>query len=263
MSQTIPPSAASVQMIIFGPRGQSDFSGVLNEVAQAGFAAIEAGNLFKAHGEDVTRRLLDQYGVGVSGAHFGYGDFADGDKLRGHIAYAKSIGLKDLMCSGVSDSKSIEGYKQSARVFNQVGKQLVEEGLAFNYHNHAWEFDDLGGTNGMAIFDGETDPALVKYNLDVFWIYYGGLDPAAFIRAHPDRTGYFHFKDGRKVTDADGKMGPQFTELGRGDVDLKAAMQAAQQVGARWIVYEQDTTQLSSAESVTISRNYLRDALGV
>lgn len=259
----MPQPTASVQMIIFGSRGQNDFEGVLKEVAQAGFPAIEAGNLFRAHGEDTARRLLEQYGVGVSGAHFGYGDFADPVKLREHIAYAQSIGLKDLMCSGVSDAKSVEGYKQSARLFNEVGKQLADAGLAFNYHNHAWEFDDLGGTHGMAIFDAETDPSLVKYNIDVFWVHYAGLDPVAFIDAHHDRAGYFHFKDGRKTTDANGKAQPEFLELGRGDVNLPAAWQAAQRANARWIVYEQDTTQLTSAESVAISRAYLRDKLEV
>ena len=253
---------ASVQMIVFGSRGQNDFEGVLKDVQAAGFPAIEAGNLFKAHGEDTTRRLLDRYNIQVSGAHFGYGDYAHPENLRDHIAYAKAIGLKNFMCSGVSDSKTVEGYKQSAQVFNQVGKQLADEGLTFNYHNHAWEFDDLGGTNGMAILDAETDPALVKYNLDVFWIYYGGLDPVAFIASHADRTGYFHFKDGRKTT-VDGKTQPHFLELGTGDVDLKAAFAAAKQANAQWIVAEQDQTELTPAQSVAISRAYLRDTLDV
>jgi sugar phosphate isomerase/epimerase len=254
---------ASVQLIVFGQRGQNDFDGVLRDVAAAGFPAIEAGNLFTSHGEENVRHLLDQHGLRVSGAHFGYGDYADTERLKTHIAYAKSIGIQNLMCSGVSDGKTIEGYKQSARVFNEVGKQLAEEGLTFNYHNHAWEFDDLGGTNGMEILDTETDPKLVKYNLDVFWIYYGGQDPVAFIQSHSDRTGYFHFKDGRKVTGENGKPQPDFLELGRGAVDLKAAMQAALQAGAQWIVAEQDSTLLSPAESVAISRKYLRDELGV
>lgn len=253
---------ASVQLIVFGSRGQNDFEGVLGDVKAAGFPAIEAGNLFKSHGEETARRLLGQYNIQVSGAHFGYGDYANPENLRDHIAYAKAIGLKNFMCSGVSDSKTVEGYKQSSQVFNQVGKRLADEGLTFNYHNHAWEFDDLGGTNGMAILDAETDPALVKYNLDVFWIYYGGLDPVAFIQSHSDRTGYFHFKDGRKTT-VDGKTQPEFLELGRGEVDLKAAYQAAQQAGAQWVVAEQDRTELTPAEAVTISRAYLRDILGV
>lgn len=254
---------ASVQLIVFGPRNQTDIAGVLKEVATAGFPAIEAGDLFAAFGEETTRRVLGENNLQVSGAHFGYGDYADPDRLVPHIAYAKAIGLKHLMCSGVADTKTAEGYKQSAQVFNEVGKRLADEGLTFNYHNHAWEFDDLGGVNGMDILAVETDPALVKFNIDVFWVYYGGQDPVEFIQKHADRAGYFHFKDGRKTTDAGGKPRPEFLELGRGDVDLKAAIAAAKQVGAEWVVAEQDNTTLAPLESVTISRAYLRDVLGV
>ncbi len=249
----------SVQLIVFGERGQTDFEGVLRDVAAAGFPAIEAGNLFASHGEETARRLLTEYNIQISGAHFGYGDYADPAKLASHIAYAKSLGVHNLMCSGVSDSKTVEGYKKSAQLFNAIGKQLADEGLTFNYHNHAWEFDDLGGVNGMQILDSETDPALVKYNLDVFWIHYGNHDPVAFIEAHKDRTGYFHFKDGTKQVNTEGKTVPHFTELGRGSVDLKAAYEAALAANAEWIVAEQDRTELTPAESVTISRQYLRE----
>jgi sugar phosphate isomerase/epimerase len=256
-------ATASVQLIVFGARNQSDLAGVLRDVAAAGFPAIEAGNLFASHGEETTRQLLAETGLGISGAHFGYGDYADAAKLDAHIAYAKALGITNLMCSGVSDSKTIAGYKQSAQVFNEVGKKLADHGLTFHYHNHAWEFDDLGGANGMAILSQETDPALVKFNLDVFWLYYGGQDPVAFIRQHADRAGYFHFKDGRKVTGEDGKTRPEFLELGTGVVDLKAAYEAAVAAGAQWIVAEQDSTKLAPAESAAISRAYLRDTLGI
>ena len=252
---------ASIQLIVFGSRGQNDFEGVCRDVATAGFPAIEAGNLFASHGEDAARRALEQNNLRVSGAHFGYGDYADAGKLGAHITYARAMGLKHLMCSGVADAKTVEGYKTSAKVFNETGKRLADEGLTFQYHNHAWEFEDLGGTNGMQILSAETDPALVKFNMDVFWIYYGGQDPVSFIAQHRDRAGYFHFKDGRKITE-DGKPRPEFLELGRGGVDLKAAYQAALEANAEWIVAEQDQTQLPVLESITISRNYLRE-LGV
>ncbi|HLV81939.1 MAG TPA: sugar phosphate isomerase/epimerase [Chthonomonadaceae bacterium] len=254
---------ASLQLIVFGPRNHDDFAGVLKDVATAGFPAIEAGNLFAMHGEDAVRRLLAENDLRVSGAHFGYGEYGDAGKLDQHIAYARSLGIRDMMCSGVADSKSVEGYRQSAQRFNEIGRRLADEGMTFSYHNHAWEFTDLGGTNGMEILGAETDPALVKFNIDVFWVYYGGKDPVQFIQHHADRAGYFHFKDGRKVTGEDGKPHPQFLELGRGDVDLKAAMEAARQANARWIVAEQDSTTLPHLESVQISRRYMRDVLGV
>src|SRR5439155_15611135 len=102
-----------------------------------------------------------------------------------------------------------------------------------------------GGTNGMRILSEETDPELVKFNFDVFWVHHAGNDPAAFIRAHANRAGYFHFKDGKKNPDGS----PVFLELGRGIVDLESAMAAAREVGAEWIVAEQDKTELPHLES--------------
>ena len=250
---------ASIQLIVFGTRNQTDIAGVLNDVKTAGFPAIEAGNMFASYGESETRRLLDSTGLQVSGAHFGYGDYADSDKLKGHIAYAKAMGIKHMMCSGVADTKSIEGYRTSCRLFNEIGARLRDEGLVFNYHNHAWEFDDLGGTTGMRIITEETDPALVKFNIDVYWVTFGGESPSLFIWQHADRAGYYHFKDGSRS--AEGK--PIFQELGRGMVDLKGSLAAARKVGAEWIVAEQDRTELPHLESATISRRYMCDELGV
>ncbi|HSV74898.1 MAG TPA: sugar phosphate isomerase/epimerase [Chthonomonadales bacterium] len=252
------PSVA-IQLIVFAERNRADFPGVLRDVKEAGFPAIEAGNLFASVGEAEARRLLDANGLTVCGAHFGYGDYADTSKLTANIAFCKAMGIRHLMCSGVADTKSVEGYRTSCRVFDEVGKRLAAEGMRFNYHNHAWEFEDLGGVNGMQILAEETDPALVGFNIDVFWVTIGGEDPAGFIRKHAARAGYFHFKDGRRKENGD----LEFLELGRGVVDLVGAMEAALEVGAEWIVAEQDRTALPHLQSATISRTYLRDKLGV
>lgn len=252
---------ASIQLIVFGQRNKDDIDGVLRDVVSAGFPAIESGDMFATYGEAETRRLLEVTGLRVSGAHFGYGEYADTEKLSAHVAYCKAIGIKHVMCSGVADTKTVEGYRESCRLFNTVGTHLRDEGLVFNYHNHAWEFDDLEGrgVTGMEIIAEQTDSALVKFNIDVFWVKFGGKDPAEFIRRHRDRAGYFHFKDGERGMD--GK--PVFLELGRGFVDLPGAMAAAREVGAEWIVAEQDRTELPHLEAVTISRQYMRDRLGV
>ncbi len=256
MTQT----TAAIQLIVFGERNRTDFEGVLRDVAAAGFPAFEAGNLFASHGENDTRRLLEATGLTVCGAHFGYGDYSDPDKLKANIAYAKALGIRHMMCSGVADTKSVEGYRTSCRLFNQVGAQLQQEGITFHYHNHAWEFEDLGGVNGMEIIAQETDPALVKFNIDVYWVTFGGESPVYFIRRHAERAGYYHFKDGSRSQEGR----PIFQELGRGMVDLKGAIAAAREIGkAEWIVAEQDSTQLPHLESASISRRYMKEALGV
>ncbi|HEV2473730.1 MAG TPA: sugar phosphate isomerase/epimerase [Chthonomonadales bacterium] len=257
------PPKASIQLIVFGERNRSDIAGVLADVAKSGFQNIEAGNLFEMCGEGEVRRLLAENSLGISGAHFGYGDYADAARLASHIEYARAMGIRNMMCSGVAEAGSAAGYKESARLFDAVGRRLADEGIRFHYHNHAWEFKDLGGLNGMEVLTTDTDPKFVGFNIDVFWVYYAQQDPAAFIRQHAGRAGYFHFKDGRRVVDALGKITPEFLELGRGEVDLKSAMAAAREAGAQWIVAEQDSTTLPHLESATISRSYMRQELGV
>ena len=65
---------ASLQLIVFGNRPQTDLASVLRDAAQAGYAAIEAGNLYETHGENTVRQLLAETDLTVSGAHFGYGE---------------------------------------------------------------------------------------------------------------------------------------------------------------------------------------------
>ena len=85
-------------------------------------------------------------------------------------------------------------------------------------------------------------------------VTFGGEDPAAFIRQHANRAGYFHFKDGSRAPD--GK--PIFLELGRGFTDLKASMAAAREAAAEWIVAEQDRTDLPHRAHIDRDRTPFR-----
>ena len=61
---------------------------------------------------------------------------------------------------------------------------------------------------------------------------------------------YYHFKDGFQ--------GPEFIELGDGEVDLVSAREAAMELDPAWIVCEQDRTELEPRESIARSLAYLR-----
>lgn len=257
-----PVSKAGIQIIIYGQRNRDDVVGVLREVAQIGFAGAETGNLFRQEGSDVAvREAFESTGLVLCGCHAGFGEFQEPEKLQGNIAYLRALGGRYLMCSGVGDRKrGLAAYRDASALFNEVGKQCRDAGVVFCYHNHAWEFEDReGDTCGMDVLAAETDPALVKFCLDVYWIYHGQDDPVRFINAHKERGAYFHFKDG--VREPDGKA--QFRELGRGEVDLKAAYAAAVALDPEWIVYEQDRSDGNPTDSVRESRDYMRRELGL
>lgn len=242
--------SVGIQPIIYGSRTQDNLEGITAECRAVGYAGVECGDYVHRYGAPAVKEMFARHGLIFTGIHTGYGDFADEAKLRTHIAFVKALGGRYLICSGVADTHSLTGYDQSGETFNRAGAQCLDEGITFCYHNHAFEFNPLeGGVKGIHRLAEHTDAALVRFNIDVYWVTVGGENPADFIRTYANRAGYYHFKDGAPGS---------FTELGRGTVDLRASLAAASEVGADWIVYEQDRTDNPVLSSITESRQYLR-----
>lgn len=251
-----PPVA--IQPIIFGDRKFDDPLGCLDEIRAAGYDGVESVNYFERFPAREVRQWFCDRALVVPATHNGYAAIADPGKLEETLDFLEAFGGRYVICSGTAD-QTLAGYDASADVFNQAGETCWARGMRFLYHNHAWEFKPLeNGQRGIDRLIERTDPALVGLNIDVYWVHIGGDDPAEFVRRHGQRAEYFHFKDGGMGPD--GK--PWFTELGRGEVNLAAALQAALEVGATWICYEQDRTDRPTLESITISRECLR-TLGV
>jgi sugar phosphate isomerase/epimerase len=247
-----------IQLIIFRDRPRQDLAGVLRDVARAGYEGVEAGNLFRESTPAAVQALFQETGLALTGAHAGYGEFADMAKVDENIQFVKAMGARYLMCSGVADSKSMAGYEQSAEVFNRVGRRCREAGIDFCYHNHNWEFTPFDGQVALHRLAELTDPETVKFCVDVYWVAVGGEDPAAFIHRYASRIPYFHIKDGQWEAGHPGKS-TRFTALGAGNVDLPAAIRAAMQVNPEWLVYEQDTSyDRDPVQDATESLNYLR-----
>lgn len=240
---------AGLQLIVYGGRPGSDLGGVLREVAQVGYAGIEAGNLYQMAEPKMVQDLLAETGLEVCGMHSGYGDQLDRAALERNIAFLQAVGSKYLICSGVAEGEGIKRFENAAPTFNKVGKACREAGLFFCYHNHDWEFKTLDGVKGIHRLCELTDPALVKLCVDVYWVTIGGEKPAEFVQRYAERAIYFHFKDGAPGS---------FIELGKGSVDLVAAKEAALKCNPEWIVCEQDNTKLEPKESVAQSLAYLR-----
>jgi sugar phosphate isomerase/epimerase len=253
----MPQPRVGLQLIIYGRRPQTDLAGVLAEVAAAKYDGFEGGLLGSREQVERTRAALAPTGMAFIGGHCGLGDLKDLEGLRRRLPHVKALGGRYVISSGDSSFSSLNDYLETAKLLSQAGRVCQEEGLTLCYHNHHWEFRKLDGTTAMHAMVGATDPEVVKLCPDVYWVHVGGEQPAEFIARYQDRCPYFHFKDGMG-----GDQARDFRELGRGKVDLRAALKAALACKPEWIVVEQDTTQLDPAESNRISREYLK-GLGV
>jgi len=229
----------------------TDFCGVVKKVAQMGYAGVEfagTGDLSATEMND----LLGETGLKPVGSHIGLNLFQD--QLDEQIAYYKAIGCKYLGIPALPhDYRTTKGFYEIASFMNKVGATLKDEGMTLYYHNHNFEFECVDDVTGMEILLGETDSELVKFEVDVYWVTYAGLDPATFINENAGRLPLIHLKD--MIGEGDERT---FAEVGEGTIDFEPIFVASEAQGAICYIVEQDRCQRPSLESAQMSADNLK-----
>ncbi len=150
---------------------------------------------------------------------------------------------------------NLDDYRATAEKFNRMGEIAQKHGLKFGYHNHAFEFEEMDGEIPMDLLIGQTDPKLVTFELDLYWISRGGCDAVDYFKKYPGRFELWHVKD--MVTSDDQFFAP----VGRGRIDFERIFAEKETAGMKYFFVEQDSfRELDPFESVEISLNYLKEA---
>lgn len=251
----MPKIPVALQLYTVRDRTKTDFAGTVKEVARIGYAGVELagyGNLTTA--KDV-RKALDDAGLKLAGAHVGI-DALEKDLPRvlddQHI-----LGNRNVVCPYMPEPrrKDAAGWKQVAESLSQIATRCREKGFTFAYHNHSFEFQVFDGKTGMDILWDNTDAAMVRSELDVFWVKHGGIDPVDYLKELGKRVALLHLKD--MATGPERKFAP----VGTGTIDFSAIDAAAQQIGVQWNIVEQDDPYgQSSLEIAKISFENLKKA---
>ncbi len=248
---------------------------IFERAAAAGYTEIEGVQATGANGvvvawEDVAD-AVKAAGLKPVSSHvsvpviLGAGEIAAGPKtLEESAEWGAKHGFSWLVMPYVPNDQrgdSREHYLQLAEKLNHAGEVYKAAGMGFAYHNHAFEFGPVGDSTPMDVLLEETDPELVKIELDVFWASIAGLDPAEWIREHPGRARLLHLKDkaaGAPTQFAEGVPAETFKEVGSGVIDFPSLLAAAEADGVAAYVVEQDQTPGDAVDSLAMSSKYLR-----
>lgn len=154
-------------------------------------------------------------------------------------------------------------YEQLADQLNRAGEAARKVGITIGYHNHGFEFEPLpDGKRPLDLLVARTDPSLVKFEFDVFWIGITGANPVELLTANKGRVALVHLKDKAKEaarTTDERKVAPEtFKEVGSGGLDFRAILQAADAAGAEHYFVEQDHTPGDPVASLRKSYQYLQ-----
>ncbi len=230
---------------------QQDFKGVLKELVKLGCDGAEFAFNFGGMEPDELAAFTKEIGLKTCGMHVSANDFDDPNNKV--FDYAKALGCKYVTISrGGKFSEIIDDVVAQCAA---VGKAAAARGLQFTYHNHAAEFEKIGGEYAQDIIFNRTDAKQVQAELDVYWVTKGGECPVRYIKKYANRLPQVHMKDMDKE---DGS----FTELGNGKIDLAACVEAARDTICEWLIYEQDVCKRPQFESAAISIAHLKKLLG-
>ena len=76
-----------------------------------------------------------------------------------------------------NEYRTLDGYKKAAASMNKIAADCQKRGMELAYHNHSFEFQTFEGKKGYDILWDNTEPHLVKAEVDVYWVKHGGEDP--------------------------------------------------------------------------------------
>lgn len=250
-----------------------DPEATIAKIAQIGYNSAEVfgydGSKFFGKTPAQFAGLLKKHQITSPSGHYmmmNYLTKGDHDDLKNNIAAAVAVGNKYLVVPYLVDSMrtSLDDYKKLAAKLNTAAAEAKKAGLKLAYHNHNFEFKDWGGgMTGFDVFLKETDPSLVFFEMDMYWVVRAGLDPIQLIKAHPGRFRMWHVKDmSQKVAATQTTDGQQyFAPVGTGVIDYKNIFKHKKESGMEYFYVEQDQTSEPVFDAITKSFKYVKSTL--
>ncbi|TNE63617.1 MAG: sugar phosphate isomerase/epimerase [Alphaproteobacteria bacterium] len=209
---------------------EENMPGTLEALAGLGYGEVEFAGYFE-HSPAEVKKMLADAGLAAPSTHLPIEMFEN--NLDQVIEFAHGVGHKYLVMPWLrEDQRTADIFKSVAETLNKAGEKAKSAGLAVAYHNHDFEFDALDGTTPYEILLANTDPDLVKLELDLFWLNVAGVDLLSIIDRFPGRVPLAHVKDRTK----DGAM----TDVGSGIIDFGRVFAQAEKAGLKHYIVEHD-----------------------
>ena len=230
------------------------------------------------------KALLAEHQLKTHSGHYQLNDFltrgnGDDKALKTQIDIAAELGQQYLIVPipplHLWDKMTSRDFDFMASQLNIAGELCAKSNLKVGYHNHFWEFRTLAnGQKGYDILLKGTDPKLVTFEMDLFWIEKSGVDPVKYFQQYPERFSMWHVKDMDKANIAN-ITGPvldkkpsreilsniSYAEVGTGNINYPDIFKHQKASGLKHIFVEQDVIKIDPFSSIAQSYDYVKRSL--
>lgn len=226
-----------------------DPTGVIKQVAKMGYTQLESyegeQGMFWGMTNLEFKKLMDDLGLRLVSSHT---DIRKDFEKK--TAEAAEIGMDYLIDPWEGPQQSVDDFKRIADIFNEKGAVCKQHGIRFGYHNHDYTFKPIDGVMPQDVLMENTDPDLVDFEMDVYWVVTAGQDPIKWLKKYPKRWKLCHIKDREKnvpLSQTDASV-----VVGEGSINWVNIMKESLAQGMEYFIVEQeryvDMTSLRAAE---------------
>ena len=230
---------------------------VLRQLASYGYTQIESfegkQGIFWGMKNTEFRDYVEELGMNMLASHVNVKE-----NFEAKAGQAAEIDLKYLIDPYEGPQKSLDDFKRMAERFNRYGEICKSNGLRFAYHNHDYSFKELEGEIPQKILLENTDPELVDFEMDIYWVVTAGADPEEYLKNYPGRFRLGHIKD--RIKNAEATETNASTELGAGSINYAGVIRTAQANGMEYFIAEQERfDERAPLQSSERNARYLKD----
>jgi len=254
-----PQKSIGIQLVSVRDLMEKQAESTLKTLGRMGFSYVETfvfdGEGFYGMEPRIFKSLVESCGMKFKGSMV-FRDLADDERIddallwwHNCIVLHKEAGVSYITTSNnrVNDLKNEADLVRLCEYYNAIGELCASNNIQFAIHNHTEEF---GKVNDFVIYDyllQNTNPDLVSFQLDLFWIRKAGADASYYFKNYPGRFFSWHVKDS--------------AELGHsGKTDFRYLYQFAQQAGLKYNVFEIEQFNYHPLVSINLGINYLLNA---
>ncbi len=242
-----------------------DFEGTFQMIKDVGYDYVELNERnFTEKTPAELKAMLTDIGLPCPASHIDYNRVVN--ETEAIIAVAKTLDAKYMVVPYMADDqRSLEDWKRHAAALNLAGEKFADAGLRLAYHNHQFEFDDLGGgTTAMEVLMDGTTSKTLDFELDIFWASLASIDIAALMRRYPKRFKLCHVKDlkgdpASAATMTYEEVGNQLmVNVGEGDTDFEAIFALNDISGMEYFITEHDQPKMPYRSAIQTSLGAVR-----
>ncbi|MGY6744677.1 MAG: sugar phosphate isomerase/epimerase family protein [Cecembia sp.] len=231
----------------------------IKAMASYGYTQLEGFDggkgIFWGMSNTAFKSLVDDLGLDFIASHAN-----TFQNLEQQAEQAGAIGMKYLICPWVGPQKSMDDFKRLAEEFNKQGEICKKHGLRFAYHNHGYTFDELEGQIPQDYLMENTDPNLVDFEMDTYWVYTAGTDPVDYIKRYPNRFVLGHVKD--KSPDLPFEEPNGSTLIGKGMMDFPSILRTGMDNGMKYFIVEQERfDEITPMEAAKRNAAYMKSLI--